>query len=108
MLLSSSTSSKRRYKLQPEHKFNLNTRSTSSRMKTLLLSLLCLFVWNQSTEALTDQQVVLGQSVTLACEFKYFTYNYKLSRKQEQPQGSLLKNFNLPTATRGKDTPRNN
>ncbi len=65
-------------------------------MKTLLLSLLCkfisvwlsvilswsddlndlfsvssgLFVWNQSTEALTDQQVVLGQSVTLACEFR--------------------------------------
>ncbi|XP_058617725.1 uncharacterized protein LOC131531166 [Onychostoma macrolepis] len=39
-------------------------------MKTLLLSLLCLFVWNQSTEALTDQQVVLGQSVTLACEYR--------------------------------------
>ncbi|RXN37024.1 hypothetical protein ROHU_002428 [Labeo rohita] len=39
-------------------------------MKTLLLSLLCLFVWNQTTEALTDQQVVLGQNVTLACEFK--------------------------------------
>ncbi|KAK2906794.1 hypothetical protein Q8A67_005779 [Cirrhinus molitorella] len=39
-------------------------------MKTLLLSLLCLFVWNQTTEALTDQQVVLGQSVTLACEYR--------------------------------------
>ncbi|RXN30487.1 hypothetical protein ROHU_017766 [Labeo rohita] len=26
-------------------------------MKTLLLSLLCLFVWNQTTEALTDQQL---------------------------------------------------
>ncbi|RXN30488.1 hypothetical protein ROHU_017767 [Labeo rohita] len=39
-------------------------------MKTLLLSLLCLFVWCQTTEALTDQQVVLGQSVTLACEYR--------------------------------------
>ncbi|KAL1251569.1 hypothetical protein QQF64_019365 [Cirrhinus molitorella] len=39
-------------------------------MKTLLLSMLCLFVWNQSTEALTDQQVVLGQNATLSCEFK--------------------------------------
>ncbi|KAL0147699.1 hypothetical protein M9458_057008, partial [Cirrhinus mrigala] len=29
-----------------------------------------LFVWSQTTEALTDQQVVLGQSVTLACEYR--------------------------------------
>ncbi|XP_043078951.1 uncharacterized protein LOC122327565 isoform X2 [Puntigrus tetrazona] len=39
-------------------------------MKTPLLSLLCLFVWSQSTEALTDQEVVLGQSVTLSCEYR--------------------------------------
>ncbi|XP_050951473.1 uncharacterized protein LOC127154109 isoform X4 [Labeo rohita] len=38
-------------------------------MKTLLLSLLCLFMWNKTTEALTDQQVVLGQNVSLACKF---------------------------------------
>ncbi|XDV22600.1 hypothetical protein PO909_027465 [Leuciscus waleckii] len=39
-------------------------------MKTLLLSLLCVFVCSQHTEGVTDQQVTLGQSVTLACEFK--------------------------------------
>ncbi len=27
-------------------------------------------MWSQSTEALTDQQVVLGQTVTLACEYR--------------------------------------
>ncbi|KAK9967345.1 hypothetical protein ABG768_001748 [Culter alburnus] len=39
-------------------------------MKTLLLSLLCVFVWSQHTEGFTDQQVTLGQNVTLSCEFK--------------------------------------
>ncbi|XP_005174066.1 uncharacterized protein [Danio rerio] len=39
-------------------------------MKTLLLSLLCFLVWNQHTEALTDQQVTLGETVTVACEFR--------------------------------------
>ncbi|ROL55454.1 hypothetical protein DPX16_20830 [Anabarilius grahami] len=34
-------------------------------MKTLLLSLLCVFVWSQHTEGFTDQQVTLGQSVTV-------------------------------------------
>ncbi|XP_039538181.1 uncharacterized protein LOC120486312 [Pimephales promelas] len=38
-------------------------------MKTLLLSLLCVFVCSQHTEGVSDQQVTLGQRVTLACEF---------------------------------------
>ncbi|KAK9967346.1 hypothetical protein ABG768_001749 [Culter alburnus] len=39
-------------------------------MKTLLLSLLCVFVWSQHTQGFTDQQVTLGQSVTVTCEFR--------------------------------------
>ncbi|XP_050951471.1 uncharacterized protein LOC127154109 isoform X2 [Labeo rohita] len=90
--ISSSTSSERRYKLQPEHKFNLNT---AHRMKTLLLSLPCLFVWCQTTEALTDQQVVLGQSVTLACEYRLKAVIWFVTKLPARPE-MILRTYGPP------------
>ncbi|XP_052446520.1 uncharacterized protein LOC127988042 isoform X3 [Carassius gibelio] len=55
-------------------------------MKTLLLSLLCLCVWSQSTEALTDQQVLLGHNVTLACEFKCKAAIWFVTKLQARPE----------------------
>ncbi|XP_016428484.1 uncharacterized protein LOC107756023 isoform X1 [Sinocyclocheilus rhinocerous] len=61
-------------------------------MKTLLLSLLCLFVWSQSTEALTDQQVVLGQSVTLACEYRLKVVTWFVMKLPAHPE-MILRTF---------------
>ncbi|KAK2906792.1 hypothetical protein Q8A67_005777 [Cirrhinus molitorella] len=60
-------------------------------MKTLLLSMLCLFVWNQSTEALTDQQVVLGQNATLSCLFEIKLQACK--KRHQQCQDEELEQF---------------
>ncbi|ROL55455.1 hypothetical protein DPX16_20831 [Anabarilius grahami] len=37
---------------------------------TTLSNVNCVFVWSQHTEGFTDQQVTLGQSVTVTCEFR--------------------------------------
>ncbi|XP_059424662.1 uncharacterized protein LOC132159096 [Carassius carassius] len=64
-------------------------------MKTLLLSLLCLCVWSQSTEALTDQQVVLGQSVTLACEFHLKAVIWFVTKLPARPM-MIMRTFGSP------------
>ncbi|XP_018920462.1 uncharacterized protein LOC109047208 isoform X2 [Cyprinus carpio] len=64
-------------------------------MKTLLLSLLCLFVWSQSTDALTDQQVVLGQNVTLACEFNLKAVIWFVTKLPARPE-MILRTYGSP------------
>ncbi|KAK2906791.1 hypothetical protein Q8A67_005776 [Cirrhinus molitorella] len=64
-------------------------------MKTLLLSLLCLFLWNQSTEALTDQQVDLGQNVTLACEFNIKAVIWFVTKLPARPE-MILRTYGPP------------
>ncbi|XP_048037648.1 uncharacterized protein LOC125262827 [Megalobrama amblycephala] len=54
-------------------------------MKTLLLSLLCVFVWSQHTEGLTDQQVTLGQSVTVTCEFRLRAITWFVIKSSARP-----------------------
>ncbi len=90
-------------------------------MKPLLLSLLCkvisvwlrvilswsddlndlfsvssgLFVWSQSTEALTDQQVVLGQTVTLVCEYRLKPVIWFVMKLPARPE-MILRTFEAP------------
>ncbi|XP_016362834.1 uncharacterized protein LOC107704426 isoform X1 [Sinocyclocheilus anshuiensis] len=64
-------------------------------MKTLLLSLLCLFVWNQTTEAFTDQRLVLGQNVTLACEFRLKAIIWFVMKLPARPE-MILRTFGPP------------
>ncbi|KAK9967343.1 hypothetical protein ABG768_001746 [Culter alburnus] len=54
-------------------------------MKTLLLSLICVFVWSQHTEGLTDQQVTLGQSVTVTCEFRLRAITWFVIKSSARP-----------------------
>ncbi|XP_016138111.1 uncharacterized protein [Sinocyclocheilus grahami] len=64
-------------------------------MKTLLLSLICLFVWNQTTEAFTDQRLVLGQNVTVACEFNLKAIIWFVMKLPARPE-MILQTFGQP------------
>uniref|UniRef100_A0A8C2K4K6 Immunoglobulin domain-containing protein n=1 Tax=Cyprinus carpio TaxID=7962 RepID=A0A8C2K4K6_CYPCA len=64
-------------------------------MKTPLLSLLCLFVWKQTAEALTEQRLVLGQNVTLACEFHLKAVIWFVMKLPGRPE-MILRTFGPP------------
>ncbi len=52
-------------------------------------------MWSQSTEALTDQQVVLGQTVTLACEYRLKPVIWFVMKLPARPE-MILRTFGAP------------